>query len=81
MARVVKKPHPEPGYSVDILDLSQEEAETLLLVVGACGGSPTNRHRRNTDKIFDLMSEAGVRRLYNTPERAYTGTLLFREDK
>lgn len=49
----------EAKYSIDLL-LSQDEAETLLLVVGRIGGSQHHSRRGYTNKVYHALLEAGV---------------------
>lgn len=43
-----------------VLELTQEEADTLFAVLGRVGGAPSTR-RGLSDHIFDALYEAGFR--------------------
>ena len=43
------------------LTLTQDEAETLSVVLAKVGGDPDRTGRGNTEAIFDALEAAGVR--------------------
>lgn len=58
------------------LTLSQDEAETLRLILGHVGGSTHDTPRKHTDAVMEALKAAGIR----TPATKYNleGVLRFK---
>jgi hypothetical protein len=71
MAKATKQP---ADYTL-ILELSRDEAETLLFVCSAISGMPLTTPRRHTDAIHNALRDAGV------PANVHsaTGSINFRD--
>lgn len=62
------------------LELSQQEAETLLFVMRQIGGSPRNSPRGITDKINEALCDAGVT-IISLPTASHKDSILFEDYK
>ena len=51
---------PEPPKPTVLLELSYEEAQTLLIVTGYIAGNPQRSRRKHTDNIGKALSDVGV---------------------
>lgn len=57
-----------------VLDLSEEEANTLHDVLGCIGGSESDSRRKYAQAVFDALEEAGVK---GDPDDLPKGTMYF----
>lgn len=63
------------------LKLSNEEAQTLIDVLASVGGHPKDTRRCHTQSILKSLEAAGFDFAEITPERDYTGSILFLPQK
>lgn len=51
-----------------VLELTQDEAQFVVDLLGAVGGSPTGSRRRHADAVDAALRKAGVIRAYGGPD-------------
>ena len=62
------------------LDLTEEEAGVLAVVLAAVGG-PHGGYRGVTQEILDILSNEGVNWYDSAANRKYSGGIVFEDEK
>jgi hypothetical protein len=69
----IKPAQPAVFEETIFLELSKDEAQFLIDVLGAVGGSPLSSRRKHSKDIIQSLSNAGFK--YRCTD--FTGTLMF----
>lgn len=65
-----------------VLELTPEEAETLVILSGCVGGNPSNTRRKHTNAICNALLATGIQRpSFEKTVKTHRGSIWFNPEE